>query len=276
MTKSTKSKKPDSLADIKSLPVSLATPYIQELAKQTMLYERKLAKLLKKMNGAYQNFNADSDTAVNTAIEIYNAVELSCLTNRTILQELWRSLQMRGRWQGAMIQEIDLSEGIEISFNEEKQQLHIEMPPILPVNGNMAAFLPEKIRYAMKRFNQEYQEKHDGKILRLSPAFVVFTHHYDRKKTNSFISMTDYDNTEFSAVLNALHFTRIFNDDPASIVLMQSAALGRRDYTEVNIVPVSRKEELLKSIDFSLYKRRAYIEKVQEKHRQENAKTSEL
>ena len=276
MTKNTKSKKPDSLTDIKSLPVSLATPYIQELAKHTMLYDRKLAKLLKQMNDAYQNFRADSDSAVNTATEIYNAIELNCLTSRAIMQDLWRSMQMRGSWQGCLIPDPDISDGISISFDEKSQHLHIEMPPILPVDGTMAAFLPGKIRCAMEKFSREYQETHNGKILRLSPAFVAITHHYNRKKKNASISMTDYDNTEFSAVLNALHFTRIFNDDPASIVLMQSAAFGRRDYTEVNIVPVSRKNELLQSIDFSLYRRKTTVEKTQEKHRQETSKNVDL
>lgn len=262
MTKNTKPKKPDSLTDIKSLPVSLATPYIQELAKHTMLYDRKLAKLLKQMNDAYQNFRADSDSAVNTATEIYNAIELNCLTSRAIMQDLWRSMQMRGIRQGCLIPDPDISEGINISFDEKKQHLHIEMPPILPVDGTMAAFLPEKIRCAMEKFSRKYQETHNGKILRLSPAFVVFTHHYNWNKKNASISMTDYDNTEFSAVLNALHYTRIFNDDPTSIILMQSAVFGRRDYTEVNIVPVSRRSELFQSIDFSLYDRRASIQKA--------------
>lgn len=140
----------------------------------------------------------------------------------------------------------------------------------------MAAFLPGKIQCAIEKFIRKYQETHDGKILRFSPAFVVFTHHYNRKKRNASISMTDYDNTEFSAVLNALHYTRIFNDDPTSIILMQSAVFGRRDYTEVNIVPVLRKNELLQSIDFSLYRRKTTIEKTQEKHRQETLKNDDL
>ena len=129
----------------------------------------------------------------------------------------------------------------------------------------MAAFLPGKIQCAMEKFIRKYQETHDGKILRFSPAFVVFTHHYNRKKRNASISMTDYDNTEFSAVLNALHYTRIFNDDPTSIIIMQSGVFGRRDYTEVNIVPVSRRSELFQSIDFSLYDRRVSIEKAKAK-----------
>lgn len=267
MTKSTKSPKADPLTDIKSLPVSLATPYIQELAKQAMLYDRKLAKLLKKMNSAYLNFSVDSDCAVDTASEIYNAVELNCLTSRMILQELWRSLRMRSSWRGHVIREPDISEGISISYDEKKRHLHIEMPPLLPIDGTMAAFLPGKIRCAMEKFSREYQESHNGMILRVSPAFVVFTHHYDRKEKNTSISMTDYDNTEFSAVLNALHSTRIFNDDPTSIILMQTAAFSRRDYTEVNIVPVSRRNELLQNIDFSLYERQAAIEKTQEEKR---------
>ena len=265
MTQKAKNQKPESLTEIKSLPPSLATPYIQELAKQTILYDRKLTKLLKAMNSAYQNFQADSGSAISTAIEIYNAVEMNCLTSRAILLELWRSLQLRGRWQGLLIQDPDLSDEINISFDSEKQHLHIEMPPMLPSDGTMASFLPGKIRCAMEKFSRQYQEAHAGKILRISPAFVVITHHYDRKKKNAFISMTDYDNTEFSAILNALHFTRIFNDDPTSIVVMQSAAFSRHDYTEINIVPVSRRSELFQSIDFSLYDRRASIEKAKAK-----------
>ena len=269
MAQKAKKQKAETLTEIKSLPPSLATPYIQELAKQTMLYDCKLAKLLKQMNDAYWNFRADSDSAVNTATEIYNAIELNCLTSRAVLQELWRSMQMRGIRQGCLIPAPDISAGISISFDEKKQHLHIEMPSILPVDGTMAAFLPGKIQCAMEKFIRKYQETHDGKILRFSPAFVVFTHHYNRKKRNVSISMTDYDNTEFSAVLNALHYTRIFNDDPTSIILMQSAVFGRRDYTEVNIVPVLRKKELLQSMDFSLYRRKTTIEKTQEKQRQE-------
>lgn len=257
----TDNKKSDSLTDINSLPVSLATPYIQELAKQAMLYDHKLAKLLKAMNLAYLNFRSDPKCAVDAATEIYNAVELNCMTNRMILLELWRSLQLRGRWQGHIIQEPDISDGISIFYDEKKQHLRVEMPSILPIDGTAAAFLPEKVRCAMEKFTREYQESHNGTILRLSPALVVFTYYYNREKKNAFISMKDYDNIEFSSVLNALHFTRIFNDDPTNMVIMQSAALSTRDYTEVNIVPVSHRNELLQSIDFSLYEERSVIEK---------------
>lgn len=266
MTESKKPKKSDSLTDIGSLPVSLATPYIQELARQAMQYDCKLAKLLKKMNNIYLNFQGDSDLAVNAATEIYNAVELNCLTNRMILLELWRSLQLRGRWQGQIIQEPDISDGISIFYDEKKQHLRIEMPSMLPIDGTLAAFLPAKIRCAMEKFSREYQGTHNGKILCLSPAFVVFTHHYNRERKNVFMSMKDYDNIESSSVLNALHFTRIFNDDPTNMVIMQSAALSTRDYTEVNIVPVSHRNELLQSIDFSLYEERSTIDKTQEKY----------
>lgn len=144
-------------------------------------------------------------------------------------------------------------EPVHIDYCAEKNILRIEMPGILPLRttkGNQ--YLPAKIRHHMTGFMKE--RIIDGAPqIRISPAFVVFAHHYLGGANSP--KLKDYDNLERKRVLDALQCTSIFYDNPAVMVFLDLMVEDTRDFTEVLVAPFAIMNEVISELDFGVYHR---------------------
>lgn len=229
-------------------PASRTTPYLRALLGHTAVYEKSLIRLVDE---AYQR-TEDPHRLLETVTELSDAGELYCLRRRSTLDAMCSAIQ-----KGDLIHpvpfpsQVDISQDLQIRYDQEAELLQIEMPGLLPLKGKWSTYLPNKIRYALGNFCEAYRREH-GEPLRLAPAFVLFIHHYSQPDVAGG-SYRDYDNMEFSSVLNALHSTQLFNDSAATCVTMQMAVPGSRSCTVVYITKVGRMLPLLEKLDFSLY-----------------------
>ncbi len=231
---------------LSKMPPNASVPYLRALLGHAKEYEKNLIRLAK--DAYYSEWNPELFTEALT--QLSDAGELHCLWCRETLDGLCKMIR-GGDPLSPIPSQLDISQGIEIRYNPEESCLQVTMPVLLPLKGKWSEYLPGKIRFAMEQFSAQYKKEH-GAPLRISPTFVLFVHHYDKKKRKAG-TYRDYDNQEYSNVLNALRSTLIFNDSAATCITMQMAAEGEKSFTEVLITPVSRMGNLLAKTDFCMY-----------------------
>lgn len=231
---------------LSKLPPRISIPYLRALVGHTDQFEKKLIPLVKEI----YFYESNPEILEEKLTQLSNAGELYCLRRRETLFGLCQMI-----WGGDPLSpipsQLDISQDIEIRYNPEESCLRVTMPVLLPLKGKWSEYLPGKIRFAMEQFSAQYKKEH-GAPLKISPAFVLFVHHYDEQKREDG-TYRDYDNQEYSNVLNALHSTLIFNDSAATCITMQMAAKGEKSFTEVFVTPVNRMGDLLSNIDFCMY-----------------------
>ena len=231
---------------LSKMPPNASVPYLRALLGHAKVYEKNLIRLAK--DAYYSEWNPELFTEALT--QLSDAGELHCLWCRETLDGLCKMIR-NGDSLSPIPSQLDISQDIEIRYNPEESCLRVTMPVLLPLKGKWSEYLPGKIRFAMEQFSAQYKKEH-GTPLKISPAFVLFVHHYDEQKREDG-TYRDYDNQEYSNVLNALHSTLIFNDSAATCITMQMAAKGEKSFTEVFVTPVNRMGELLSNIDFCMY-----------------------
>ena len=231
---------------LSKLPPRISIPYLRALVGHTDQYEKKLISLVKEV----YLYESNPEVLEEKLTQLSDAGELYCLRRRETLDGFCKIIR-GGDPLSPVPSQMDISQDIEIQYDAEESCLRVTMPELLPLKGKWSEYLPGKIRFAMERFSSQYNKEH-GAPLKISPAFVLFVHHYDehRRRAGTY---RDYDNQEYSNVLNALHSTQIFNDSPATCITMQMAAKGEKSFTEVFAIPVSRMGNLLAKTDFCMY-----------------------
>ena len=235
-------------AKIQTWPQRRVSPYLQTLLQHTKIYQKTLLHLVREVY-----FWADNPDGLRKSLTaLSDAGELYCACRRRTLDDMCEAIQKNDLIHPISFpSRMDISQDIQINYDEEKKCLRVEMPGLLPLKGKWNEYLPGKVRYAIEVFSENYQQKH-GRRLWLSPAFVLFNHHYGYSDSG-YWHYRDYDNQEYSVVLNALQSTLIFNDSAATCVTMQMAVPDDKSFTEVIITPVDRMIELLRDMDFSMY-----------------------
>lgn len=231
---------------LSKLPPRISIPYLRALVGHTDQFEKKLIPLVKEI----YFYESNPEILEEKLTQLSNAGELYCLRRRETLFGLCQMIR-GGDPLSPIPSQLDISQDIEIRYNPEESCLRVTMPVLLPLKGKWSEYLPGKIRFAMEQFSAQYKKEH-GAPLKISPAFVLFVHHYDEQKREDG-TYRDYDNQEYSNVLNALHSTLIFNDSAATCITMQMAAKGEKSFTEVFVTPVNRMGDLLSNIDFCMY-----------------------
>ena len=231
---------------LSKMPPNVSVPYLRALLGHAKEYEKNLIRLAK--DAYYSEWNPELFTEALT--QLSDAGELHCLWCRETLDGLCKMIR-DGDPLSPIPSQLDISQDIEIQYDSEESCLRVIMPVLLPLKGKWSEYLPGKIRFAMEQFSAQYKKEH-GAPLRISPTFVLFVHHYDEKKRKAG-TYRDYDNQEYSNVLNALRSTLIFNDSAATCITMQMASKGEKSFTEVFVTPVNRMGELLEKLDFSIY-----------------------
>lgn len=248
MERNNRSALEDTIEMIRSLPPGRLSKHLDALLHQTMTYEKKLVRLAREI---YQ-FSENPQELERLLTELSDAGELYCLQRRSMIDAMCKTTSIHNGYASPVLpQRADISQDVSVSYDAASNTLRLTMPGLLPLKGKWSSYLPDKIRCALERFDREYRLQ-TGKKLKISPAFVLFIHHYgteDREKG----FYRDYDNQEYSSVLNALHSTGIFNDSAATHINMQMAVAGSNSFTEVAITDISRMMDLLEKRDLSLY-----------------------
>ncbi len=234
--------------EIQAWPQRRVSPYLHTLLQDTKSYQKNLLRLVRE---AY--FWSDSPDSLRESLTaLSDAGELYCLRRRRTLDNMCKAIQKNDLIHPIPFpSQMDISQDIQISYDEETKRLRVEMPMLLPLKGRWNEYLPGKIRYTLGVFSENYRQEH-GQRLRFSYAFVLFVHHYEKPRPGQWY-YRDYDNQEYSVVLNALQSTLIFNDGPTTSVTMQMAVPDGKSFTEVIITPVDRMMNLLRDMDFSMY-----------------------
>lgn len=143
---------------------------------------------------------------------------------------------------------------VDIDYIPEKEVLRIEISGMLPFAlKDGASYHLGKLDLFLKEYQKKwYGEK--GCEISLSPAAVVFVHHYDRNVSwHNYVR--DYDNQERRGIINTLQNSSILSDNPTRMIDMNMAVSDERTFTEILITTVMRYPELLKELDFSVYLR---------------------
>ena len=145
--------------------------------------------------------------------------------------------------------QLGISDAIQIRYDGDQELLQVKTPSLLPINTRYSYTLPEAVAQAVCRFQDQYTQAH-GRMLRMGPVIVVLVHHISTQHKRRY---RDYDNIEFSAVLNALQTSLIFNDSPRACTIFHMAVEDAQFSTEFLITPIRRWEDLFRQLDFSLY-----------------------
>lgn len=234
------------LATIKKLPKTRISKHLEAFLDGTIAYSGKVAQLCRKL---YVNVD-NPENLMELLAELSNEGERYCYSRRICIDSMLETVcfPRKIRYPAGLL-EANVSSFVSISYNEGANTLHITMPHLLPLKTKWNSYLPDKIRYALQQFDSNIGQ---GKI-RISPAFVLFIHHYNAhsRKCGYY---RDYDNMEYSSVLNALHSTLIFNDNAATCITTQMAVPDSTSFTEVVVAPVEKMMDVLHSMDLSLYK----------------------
>ena len=238
----------ETLCNLQKLSPHRLSPHLEALLQHSIVYEEKLTKLCWEIYRCTDNL----EELEQRLTELSDAGELYCMRRRTILDSMYGTTAANYARTGVTFpQKADISQDIQISHDALTNTLRLVMPELLPFKGKWSVYLPDKIRCALEKFEQEYQHRGGGK-LKISPAFVLFIHHYGEEARARSL-YRDYDNQEYSCVLNALHSTQIFNDSAATFINTQMAVPDDRSFTEIVITEVKRMLEVVNALDLSLY-----------------------
>lgn len=233
---------------LKKLPPRRLSKHLEAFLERTIAYKNNVARLCKEVYHNAENPEAITETLTKLA----NAGEYDCFLRRLTLDAMYQAAHCNNNCQTFHLPtQTDLSSDIQVSYQKETNTLHLVMPQLLPLKTKWNAYLPGKIRYALAAFDRAYQAQNATR-LRISPAYLLFVHHYNNDSCTKGI-YRDYDNMEYSCVLNALHSTHIFNDSASTHICTQMAVRDSKSFTEVYVTEVSGMAEVMQNVDLSLY-----------------------
>lgn len=240
---------------IRSLPPNRVSAYLINLMETESQLAKKLSDLCLK--AYYSNSGSDEDL-FNALNDVVSENERRCLHFRNSLDSIYHVADLGDGTRRVQIpKKADFTQDMALEFDEERNILRVTLPMMLPFKPAWNAYLPDKVRRKMEFFADDYWQKH-GRKVEFNDAFVLLIHHFGIEKRGRRL-YRDYDNNEWSWLLNALHTNVIFNDSPATMIVMQMAVEAEESFTEVLITDAARALDTIRAIDpnidLSIYER---------------------
>ena len=184
--------------------------------------------------------NHSSNAVYMELANISRQAELLAQEMRAVVVELHAGLEALG----LVPQYIPLPNAPDVQISEKDGIFKIKMDGMLPFSSKGGVYyLHEKLYIALSDYC--------SRNALLTPLFdsrcaIVFLHHYNTEQSKV-RHIRDYDNLEYSCVLNAIAQHFLWDDNPESYVSVHEIVADSSNFTEVLIMKISDFKHLVSS-----------------------------